>query len=225
MKILVIAVMPPNPAAEANHAFYLCRHLADHGVEVHVLSQEGSIVVEHPNIFLHPIMRRWDWRDLPRLRSIIQQCSPEAILLYYLGHIYNHNPMITFAPTLSKRLLPKVPFVTLFSHIFGASSQSRSLSHKLFHRGVRTFTGKSTHYNLGTLLRDSSKIIVMSDKHRAIFENYLPGVARKSVLLPPPLIIQLAPNVNGTTRQEVRTRLNVEPDEFVLTFFRICYPH
>src|SRR5262249_32630767 len=102
MKVLVITVLPPLMAPEADHAYYLCEHLAGCGLDVHVLTAEGGAAPDHPRVTAHPVMRDWSWRDLPRLARAVRGCSPDAALLLYVYHVYNHHPMITFAPTVAK---------------------------------------------------------------------------------------------------------------------------
>ena len=114
MKILIIGPFPPRKAAEADHTFYLSQHLADRGLDVHVLTVKGSISPKHPSVRIHPIMKDWSWSDLPRLRRMIRHCSPDAVLLVYTRGVYDGHPMITFSPTVCKKLLPQVLFVTLF---------------------------------------------------------------------------------------------------------------
>src|SRR5688572_27666407 len=114
MKILIIGAFPPRKAAEADHTFYLSEQLADRGLDVHVLTTEGSISARHPRVRVYPIIKYWSWSDLPRLKRMITQCAPDGVLLVYTRGVYDGHPMITFSPTVCKALLPHVSFVTLF---------------------------------------------------------------------------------------------------------------
>ena len=57
MKVLMITVLPPVKFPEADHALHLCEHLADDGVEIHVIAQKGCVNPSHPRITVYPVMR------------------------------------------------------------------------------------------------------------------------------------------------------------------------
>ncbi|MFY9558448.1 MAG: glycosyltransferase, partial [Blastocatellia bacterium] len=112
-RILVIsAAFPPMSAGEADHTFHLCQHLAARELDVHLLTTLGDLGPTNPNFSVHRWMRNWSWRDLLRLAICLKRCSPDVVLLYYIGWIYNHHSMITFAATISKALRPRTPFIT-----------------------------------------------------------------------------------------------------------------
>jgi hypothetical protein len=122
MRLLVIsAAFPPFRAGESDHALHLCRRLADRGLDVHLLTTKRSVHTAHLAFKVYPLMRDWSWLDLPRLLNFLKSCSPDAVLLMYIGWIYNDHPMITFAPTISRALLPGVRFVTQFENAIGTS--------------------------------------------------------------------------------------------------------
>ena len=106
-------------AGEASNAYFLAKRLADRKVEAHVLTTEGNTGGADSGITVHPIMRNWSWREMFRMRAFLRRCSPDAVLLMYLGKMYGYHPMITFAATISKHVLPQVPFVTRFENVFG----------------------------------------------------------------------------------------------------------
>ena len=222
MKILMITAFPPMKAPEADHALHLCEHLADHGMDVHVVTTRESIAATHPGITVYPIMRDWSWWDLPRLAMFMRRCSPDLVLLMYIDWIYNYHPMLTFAPTISKTLLPHVPFVTQFEGPYGALP---SLLERAVRKGMARWVGKKKiDYHFGTLLCDSDRIIVLSDSHRAKLSEHFPGVNDKSVLIPPPPIMRISPENNGTPRQRRREALGVKPEDFLLAYFGYIYP-
>jgi glycosyltransferase involved in cell wall biosynthesis len=93
-----------------------------------------------------------------------------------------------------------------------------------FSRGVRKLVALkegpvNVDYCYGTLLRDSDRIIVLSERHRSILADVFSGTADKCVLIPP------APNMRVSTapRELGRRRLGVDPDTFVVTY--IGYLH
>jgi len=248
MKILIIGPFPPRKAAEADHTFYLSQHLADRGLDVHVLTTKGSISASHPGVRVYPIMKDWSWSDLPRLRRMIRHCSPDAVLLVYTRGVYDGHPMITFSPTVCKTLLPRVPFVTLFEDAPSvpiAAAQSPltvralrkgiALGRTLLRRppivvstlrtGMVLWAGnKNIDYRYGTLLRDSDRVIVVSERARVGLTARFAGVSDKSVLIPAPPLLRMCPENNGAARQRCREFLGIKPADLLLVYFGYVYP-
>ena len=224
MKVLVItAAFPPMRAGEADQALHLTRHLALRGVEVHVLTTRGHFARPGFPFKVHAIMRDWSWGDLGRLAWFLRRCDPDAVLLMYIGWIYHRHPMITFAPTISKLLRPRAVFVTQFANTSGALRKQRSFPTRVIRAGLKQLTAKpGVSYEYGTLLRDSDRIIVLSDHHRAELAELSPGLSGKTVLIPPPPIMAMAPP-DDEARRETRTALGVGPADFLLAYLGYIY--
>jgi glycosyltransferase involved in cell wall biosynthesis len=226
MKVLIIsAAYPPMQAGEATNTYHLCRHLSDRGAEVHVLTTIGSEKSIHPRIHVHPIMKQWSWSEMLAMRSFFRRCAPDAVLLMYIGVMYNCHPMITFAPTILKRLFPHVPFITRYESVFaGANPSNTSGASRLFRRAMVEWAGgHDVGYGSGTLLRDSDQVIVLCDRHRTILFEEWPAVEPKLKMIPPPPNMHIVSNENGSARREGRTRLGLKRDDFVIAFFGYLY--
>jgi len=206
-------------AGEADHALHLCRNLANSGLEVDVLTTEGNSCAE--TLFsVHPIMSSWAWWDLLNLRKFLKRCAPDAVMLMYSGWVYKNQPMITFAPSFCKRLLPNVPFVTQFEFDEGARLDEASLTCRIIRKIIKQLVGSAdVDWEFGTLLRDSDNIIVLSDHYRKKFLQHLAGIEKKTLLLPPPPIIHFAPERNGETRRLARDKFGIAADEFLIAYF------
>jgi glycosyltransferase involved in cell wall biosynthesis len=224
-KVLVIAGhFPPMKSGEADHAFHLSRRLHEYGLDVDVLTTRGNIDTNGHEIRVHPVMRDWSWKDLPIMMRVMKRCSPDAVLLMYIGWIYNMHPMVTYAPTLSKLLLPGAPFVTLVEFPQGADPRELALGSRIIRKAVERLAGRdNADYTYGTLLRDSESIIVLSDRHRMDLAKYDPGVNRKSTLIPPPPLLPIVPDENGAVRQEVRKVVGIQSDEVLIAYFGFIY--
>ena len=111
-------------------------------------------------------MRNWTWTEMMRLARFMRSCKPDIVLLMYIGWIYHSHPMITFAPTISKRLLRRSVFVTQFANVTGADMRQGSILTRLFAQGIKLCVGaKGASEEYGTLLRDSNRVIVLSEHH------------------------------------------------------------
>jgi len=134
--------------------------------------------------------------------------------------------MITFAPIISKRLLPHVPFVTRFESALSAAAPGRtSLLSRAVRKGIVQWAGvENVSYNFGTLLRDSDRIVVLCEGHRAILSKQLSGLMNKSVLSPPPPNMLICPENNGAAREYGRRALGVKGNDFVIAYLGYIYP-
>jgi len=205
--------------------FHLSRHLAKRGVEVHVLTTKGNEASGDPSIKVHPIMRNWSWLELPVLAMFLKRCRSDGIMLKYTEHLYNGHPMITFAPTLSKALLPHTPFVTQFGIPDGSVPHEKSLLVRGVRKAVVRIVGEeNVGWGLGTLLRDSDHIIVLAELHREELIGHFVGVERKSTLIPPPPIMYISTERNGASRRRGRELLRLGSEDFILAYFGYMYP-
>lgn len=226
MRVLVIsAAFPPMRAAEADHTLHLCQHLVDRGLEVHLLTTKGSMTTGSFPFKVYPIMRNWSWRDGPRFAKFLKHCSPDAVLLFYIRWVYNDHRMITFAPTICKTFLPGIPFVTEFSNPIGIPPRPSSLLARLLHKGIMQWAGPEVDPTCGTLLRDSDRVVVFSESHRAFLSKCYPPVASKSVLIPPPPLMYICPENGGAPRQRGRELIGLGANDFLIAYFGYIYPN
>jgi glycosyltransferase involved in cell wall biosynthesis len=130
--------------------------------------------------------------------------------------------MITFAPSLAKLLLPRVPFVTRFENVYGAHPPRTSFFARVIRKGLAYWL--SADYGFGTLLDDSDRIILLSDRHRDRLPELSPALQRKSVLIPPPPNMRICPDDDGAVRRSVRKALGVTSTDFVLAYIGYMYP-
>jgi polysaccharide biosynthesis protein PslF len=212
-------------AGESANAHHLCRHLAARGHDVHVLTAIGNSGTGDPGIHVHADMRRWSWLEAPRFARVVKHCAPQAVLLMYLDAIYDYHPMMTFSPTLVKRMLPGIPFVTRYeSPLGGSSHKSRRLARLGRKLAAWAVGRRDVTYTAGTLLRDSDRVIVLCEHHRDVLARDWPQVRDKAVVIAPPPNVLVSPELGGTSRARGRARLCIAEDEFVIAFFGYVYP-
>lgn len=219
-KVLVIsAAFPPLKVGEAEHALHLCHHLSQRGLDVQVLTTNRGATTDVP-FKVYPIMPHWLWQDLPRLASFIRHCSPDAILLIYSDRDYNWHPMITFAPSISKALLPSVPFVTQFETEY--VSRQVSIPARAVLKLLSRSAARSIDYLFGTLLSQSERIIVLSERHLAEISRRFHKLEKKAVVIPPPPLLRISPD-DVSSKQRARETLGVKPDDFVIAYYGYLY--
>jgi glycosyltransferase involved in cell wall biosynthesis len=177
-------------------------------------------------VHVHPIVQNWDWPELFRIRAFIKSCAPDAVFLMYIGLMYNFHPMVTFLPTLSKRLFPHMPFVTRYESAFvGADPSKTGVASRAIRKLMVRWAGtRDVAYSSGTLLRDSDAVIALCERHRAMLVHEWRPVIDKVKLIPPPPNLHIASNALGTARTRGREGLGLKSDDFVITFFGYLYP-
>ena len=223
MKVLIISsAFPPTRAGEAAHVLHLSQHLADRGLDVHILTTKSDVVTDNFPFKVYPLMRNWSWSDALRLARFIRGCSPDAVLLMYSDWAYNSHWMIAFAPILSKLLVPGVTFVTQFETEY--YSFRLSLFARALFKVIRQCAGLgNVDYALEVLIRTSDRIIVLSPRHWLQLGESFGGPRSKSVIIPPPPLMPICPENNGTSRQRGREVLGVRPDDFLIAFCGYMY--
>ena len=195
---------------------------------MHVLTSESNKGFNQSGIHVHAIMSGWAWRDMLSLRSFLRRVrNRRPCVSMHLGLMYDYHPMITFAPTLSKKLFPRVPFVTRYESAFVGANPEKT---PLFARALRKYIvqrwagTEGVAYSSGTLLRDSDYVITLSERHRDMVVEEWPPVSRKMVIIPPPPNIRIVDNRDGVAREQGRRMLGLDAKEVVLAFLGYLYP-
>jgi glycosyltransferase involved in cell wall biosynthesis len=149
----------------------------------------------------------------------MRRCAPHAVLLILTYWIYDH-PMITFVPTLAKKLLPRAPFVTLFEEARDFNHSRSTWLARLGRKVMKQLVGpKGVDYSFGTVLRDSDRFIMVSDVIRAVVAKSSPDLDGRTVVIPPPPLLRVCPDGDGAVRRRKRESLGVAPDDVLLIFF------
>ena len=226
MKVLIIsAAFPPMRAGESDHTFHLCQHLQERGLDVHVLTGTAAGRPISTPFSVSPVMRNWGWGDLFRLGMFLRRLKPDAILLNYSGWLYQNHPMITFLPTVSRALGIRGPCVPMFGIPQGALGQLKSLVVRAGRFLISRWAGtKDADYLYGTLLRDSDRIIVLSEQHRDELREHFARLATKCLIIPPPPLLHVLPESDGQTRLSGRGKLGIDAGAFVFIYFGYVYP-
>src|SRR5262249_43159929 len=215
--------LPPVPgkSPESEHNYRFVEHLADFGLELHVLTEDGALVADHPNITTYPVMSGWGWDELPRFLDTLQSVAPDAVLLCYLCSNFNGRRMITFAPTLTKALLPETRFLTLVQYPQGPDFCDRSDPHsELLRRAFTRWAGAAgADDEYGTLLRDSDRLLLVGDFHRQKLRENDPGVDDKAVMVTIGPLITITPEDDGAARWQTREELGGGQDDVLVIYF------
>lgn len=226
MRLVVVSgAYPPMRAGEADHVFHICENLARRGVEVHVVTTRQRDIDQGFGFAVYPVIKDWSWRDLWRLRRQIRRISPEVVLLYYIGWIYNYHPMITFMPTIVKRWDARVRFVTEFANTEGAELERFSAGTRALRKAMVSWAAPAgVDYAFGTLLRDSDALIVLSGNHGDMLADRFKPAKQKTNLIPPAPLIKMSQGDVAAARKRGRQVLRVTAEEFVFAYFGYVYP-
>src|ERR1700722_3516797 len=132
--------------------------------------------------------------------------------------------MVTLLPSFCRLLFPTAPFVTQFENV---QRDERDLGKwtRLVRRITQTLRisdGENPY--LGTLLRQSTRIIGLISRHLEELESVRPRSRARSVLIPAPPIMRIVDDPDGSVRKAERARLGFADDRFVIAFFGYVYP-
>ena len=225
MRVTVVCSMfPPALAPEAAHASLLCKHLADAGCTVTLITSKiDGIKKDDLSFTLRDSMPNWGWRNLPRLARELARSEPDVVFLIYLGWIYGRQPMVTFLPTLCRSLKTRPRVITQFENSQGAELKTP--------RQWRTWKAASllagrvgADHRFGTLLRDSDAVVALCEPHLAELERREPQLRAKTTIIPAPPLLKIVPDPTGDVRRTVRARLGYNDDDFVVAYFGYIYP-
>ncbi|MBX9879504.1 MAG: glycosyltransferase family 4 protein [Candidatus Obscuribacterales bacterium] len=221
MKILVIsATFPPVSSGGADYALRLCQNIAKRGHDVHVLTSKIDNVVQDESITVHSTIHRWTWSELVRILEVVKSVKPDVVNLHFGGFLYNDHPMITFLPTILRFIDPKIRFVTHIEAPIGCRVYLWPRTIRVTHRIVcELFRSQDVAYAYGTLLRDSDKIIVLSEEHGNELCQIYSRLKAKLALIPPP---PLMPIVNLSIEQ-AKKKLSLN-SSFILVYLGYLYP-
>jgi glycosyltransferase involved in cell wall biosynthesis len=226
MKVLVISgTFPPMKSGGAEYAFRLCQQLADSKQEVFILTSKITDVVRDPRFETFPVMQRWTWFELPRLLRVVARCRPDVVNIHFAGSIYQNQPMITFLPSILKRRYRNLAVVTHVEYPTGVNLTLVPFATRAVRRGIAQWIGtKDLNWGYGSLLRDSDRVVVLSDQHRHILNDHLSTVGTRCVVIPPPPLMQMCESGDGAARCRGRESLGALFDDFVIAYYGYLYP-
>ncbi|MGB7157263.1 MAG: glycosyltransferase family 4 protein [Tepidisphaeraceae bacterium] len=225
MRVTVICSMyPPALAPEAAHASLLCRHLAEAGCDVTLITSRMDEPRPAPDGFkLRDVMEHWGWGQAPRLQRELARSRADVVLLIYLGWIYDRHPMVTFLPAMCERLSKRPRVVVQFENTGGAEPK-RPLT-RAFRKLASLMSGaKGIEYRYGTLLRESDAVIALCEPHLRTLAKFRAEVREKAVVIPAPPLLRIVEDTDGSVRQRTRMKLGFGDGDFVVAYFGYLYP-
>jgi len=225
MRITVVcSVYPPAEAGEAAHAAHLCRQLAAAGQTVTLItSRMPGVDLRDDQFKIVPVMKDWNWGELLRLKKALAESRPDAVLLIYLGPIYRRHPMITYLPTICRRLEPPPIVVTQFENTPGADPLTVEARAG---RRIASLVagGDGIEYRYGTLLRDSDRVVTLCRPHMELLSNWYPALEQKTTVIAAPPLLKVVDDPDGSVRRSTRERLGYGEGDFVVSYFGFIYP-
>jgi len=207
--------------------YFTALKLAESGLDVHVLTTRRRVIAEVPGVTIHAEMDRWGWTEIPRLVRCLRRIEPDGVLLVYMAAMYECHPMITFLPSLLRRVLPSTRVVTRFEHVSGALDPSDAAwTTRLGRRGALALAGyRQVDDRLGTLVRDSDAVITLCAQHREVLQERCPELIDKLVIIPPPANFAVPADPTGRHRHRGRERIGALPGDVVVGYMGYVYPN
>ena len=226
MKLVVVCSQyPPRLSPESNHAMLLCEQLAAKGMEVHLVTSPLLPGAPEPSNFkIHDTVDCWGWTGVFSLVRTIRAIKPQVVLLIYVGWIYDHHPMITFSPSILKRLVPGIRFVTQFENVLGSRVHSvQEMGRWLFGKCLLSPLGRVSQ-RFGLLLTASEAVIALDQRHADVLSQEARANNTSVSVIPAPPLLRMASNEAGEARRAGREQLGADgSDELILAYFGFVY--
>jgi polysaccharide biosynthesis protein PslF len=224
MRVTVVCGMcPPAAAPEGMHAAMLCDYLARAGCTVTLLTRQIERPQVEPTFELRAVMRDWGWRDAGLLKRELARSRPDAVVLFYIGWLYGRHPMITFLPTVCRRLTPPPRVMVKFTNTGGAEP-ARRLTRWGRKLAEWRAGGRGVHWRYGTLLRDADSVVAFCAQHLAKLLEFHPAAAERGAVIPAPPLLRPVEDPDGSVRRRTREKLGARDDEFIVAYFGYIYP-
>lgn len=209
----------------ADYAFWLCKRLAESGLAIHVLTSDIKNVTTDPKVQVYPVMRQWNWFEFPRLLRLAYRCRPDVVNIHFTGEVYHNQPMITILPGILKRIMPLVSVVTHIEYPMGVNLDGLAFPTRVMRKAIAPWIGtRDLDWGYGTLLRDSDRLVILSEPHRHMLSNHLSSVGQKCVLIPPPPNLRICGDEDDSARRRGRELSRVDQENFVLAYYGYLYP-
>lgn len=217
--LFIGAAWPPFKAPEADHISAECVHLAEVGVDVHVLTTAREQVVRPDGVEVHAIVERWSWRELPKVWRLVRELRPDGVLLFFLGYHFHYATMPLFLPLLVRLLPGDRRFVTQFPGMGKGAPDGPGVRF-----AIQRFVFRSLgRFRYGALLPLSDRILVMSPT----FEQRIARIDRRLLAktrIVPPAPLQPVVEDSPESRRAGRRRLGLGEDDLVFMYFSRLYP-
>jgi len=229
MRVTVICGMvPPSNAPEGVTTVMLAGYLARAGCDVTIVTDRAYAAGlperwRDPLVKFKPVVDGWGWGGWRSLRRALVETRPDAVLLLYLGYLHARHPMVTFLPTMCRRLNPRPRVLVEFSNIQGAEPKqwSTRLGRKLAEWWAG---GKDIEWRFGTLLRDADAVAAYCREHLKYLASVYPPVHGKSDVLAATPPLNIVDDADGSVRRAKRGQMGVADGDFVVSYFGYIYP-
>ncbi len=106
---------PPMQGGVGDFTRELAHALADQGHQVHVITHADARPQTVPFI-VHPLVRRWGWRTLGEITSLVESLELEVVNIQYQAAAYQMRPPIHFLPWWWRRSVEARPCVVVTFH-------------------------------------------------------------------------------------------------------------
>lgn len=225
---LISSHFPPAESPESAHTMFLCEKLAEKGHRVSLITSRLLAGAPLPRGYtIYPVMKNWGWGELPVLLKTILYTRPDAALLIYIDWIYGCKPMVTFLPSIIKIFNKRIKFVTQFENISGLTDLKapNGLLDRVFFKLARLIFYRSLSKPVyGTLLKDSDKIIALSERHADVFISTESNCTKKIKVIPAPPIMKVAcSSAENSARIRGRNILKINAQQIVISYFGYLY--
>jgi glycosyltransferase involved in cell wall biosynthesis len=202
-KLLVITgTWPPMRCGVGDYTQELCRHLADRGWDVQVLTSRAANCLDHPGVTVHAEIDSWSWPLWGCVSRKIRALQPEVINFQWPTAAYGRSLAVNGLPFFLRRIFPHLGLVTTL--------------HEL------RYFKPWTRFRAWPALRFSQRIILADPLDLGAIRRLAPAALDRC--RPIPIGSSLPALKNNYRREDQRRQLGFQKSDFVVTFFGFANP-
>jgi glycosyltransferase involved in cell wall biosynthesis len=225
LRILVIsAAFPPIKSGGSDFAMRLCEFMSLEGMDVRVLTSVKTRVA-NAGYQVIPAIKRWGWSDLSTCCRTISQLKPDVIDIQFTGWIFHDHPMITFLPSVIRRILPTAHISVHIESLQGILRERSSFWDAAIRYAFSCAIGRSgINYEYGSLIRDCDSLILLNERDKTEICSLFPGSDHKCTIMPPPPIMQRASQIDTAAKHKLLEHWFLQGSDLVIAFYGYIYP-
>lgn len=196
---LITGEYPPQQGGVGDYTHALAHALATLGVDVHVITRQGLGVGGPGPMVVHPIIKRWSFPALSKIRAITQSLNLSILNLQYQAAAYDLSAPIHFLP-----------------EVVGATAKTVVTFHDLRLPYLFPKAGPLRPWAVTHLARSAQGVIVTDPQDEMELQKR-GGVKHLTQI---PIGSNIAPNPPPDyERGAWRAHWGVHPDEFLIGYF------
>ena len=199
MKICMVSGTFPNMrCGVGDYTYWLSLELKRLGIELDIITSHDSRVIKDENFDVAPIIKKWNFSNIPLLLRSIKAKKPDLVHLQYPTQAYKDRVAINIFPIIFTLAVSRIPLIVTIHDV-----KTANLLNKL---------------RMITFLLCARKIILTAEEERRYLLKIFPNLSSKLEVIHIGANIKTFP-FSQAERGRIRSGLGVKEEEILITHF------